>query len=1123
MNKLLRKYGKKPLFYQFFRKMKLTILILTVSILSCFSAETYSQTTRLTITETNSTLLNVLKAIEGQSEFKFFYNEKVDVNRPVSVDVNQKSVTEILDKALTNTTVKYKVLGRQIALYDKNEMEPFISEQQSKKVTGKVTDSNGGSLPGVSVVVKGTTTGVITDNSGNYAVSNITGNAVLVFSFVGMKTQEVKTGSQSTINVVLAEEAIGLEEVVAIGYGTEKKKDITGSVSSVNLGVQEKTPVLSTAQLLEGRVAGVEVTQQQSQPGSTFSIRIRGTSSISSSSEPLFVVDGFAGAYYDINPSDVLTIDILKDASATAIYGSRGANGVIIITTKKGSTTAPKITVDAYTGIQQTNKQYNMMDAKQYAVYNNTVIQQNNSLFGFNYALPYTQAQIDALGKGTNWQDAILRIAPISNVSISLNKSDNDSKHYLSLQLSDQKGVVIGSDYQKAIIRYNLDETISPKFRTGINSQINYSFQHAVPVNQDNGISLVNNAMLFNPAVPVFDSNGDYSVSNQPASIVGPLGNPVAYAKKVTNHGYNVNLFVNTYAEYELLTGLKLKSTFGVNYATGGTELFIPTTIYDYLNVGYAGQTSRRSYNWLNENTITYNKNIAGIHAINVIGGFTFQHWYDKGFGTSIAYLTTNLLGTDNLSVGTPNVPSSYSLENVLASYFGRINYQLKEKYLLTFTIRADGSSRFGANSKWGYFPSGAFAWHASQENFIKNIAAISDLKLRLSYGVTGNQEIGSYNSLSQYNYNQYSLGSKPILAIGIQPGNIANPNLKWETTATSNIGLDLGLWNNRLMISADYYEKKTSDLLLNVSIPQTSGYTSILQNIGLVDNKGFEFSVTSKNIENKKISWSTSFTFSTNKNKVISLGPNPYILTGGLSSNIFHGNSFNTSILQPGYPIGEFYGYLFDGIWQNQDQITQSKTKQPVHPGDPIYKDLNNDGLLNGSDRTFLGQATPKFTYGMTNNITMGRFNLNILLHGVYGNMLINENLYNIQNGNINYNKLAYVATDSWTGPGTSNTLPRVSSVYRVAMGCTSDVLESGSFLRLKTVSLSYNVPLQKFTKVFKSANVYVTGQNLFTITKYTGYDPEVSSSTDPHNLGLDNNAYPNYKTILVGVKLGF
>ncbi|HVW59129.1 MAG TPA: SusC/RagA family TonB-linked outer membrane protein, partial [Puia sp.] len=662
-------------------------------------------------------------------------------------------------------------------------------------------------------------------------------------------------------------------------------------------------------------------------------------------------------------------------------------------------------------------------------------------------------------------------------------------------------------------------------------SQASYSYQNMTTVNTQGGstdASVLWDAVRFNPILPVKDNEGNYTyVNNGPSGLVSPIGNPVAYTDKARQETYNMSVFGNFYAEYEIIKGLKVRSSLGANYSALGGENFVPTDLFIGAGIGRASQSSGRSYEWLTENTVNYNGSIDKNNAFDVTGGFTFQHWYNKSFNAGVTNLSSNVLGVDNLALGIPAQPSSNYDENTLASYFGRVNYRLMDKYLLTFTMRADGSSRFGENSKWGYFPSGALAWRVSQESFIKRQApSISDLKLRISYGVTGNQEIGNYNSLSQYvPYPQYSLGVTPVLVVGASSNNIPNPNLKWESTACTDIGVDLGLWNNRVYMTADYYYKKTSNLLLSVNVPTTTGFTSSLVNAGSVSNQGYEIAFTTVNIDQSLVKWSTTFNFSSNKNKVLDLSPNKYIYKGDLSASVFNGGGGWSGILKPGNPIGSFYGYVFDGIYQTQDQINKSGTKDAVRPGDPVYKDLDGDSLITGADRMIIGQALPKFIYGFTSDLSVGAFSLNVFFQGVYGNKIFNENLYEIQNGDPTFNKLAYVGTQSWHGAGTSNTLPSIISTRRRSTGVTSDVFESGSFLRLKTVTLSYNVPLPRITHVFKTANVYVTAQNLVTFTKYKGYDPEVNSFTDANamSLGTDYNAYPNYRTYLVGVKFGF
>ncbi|MEO6133769.1 MAG: TonB-dependent receptor [Ginsengibacter sp.] len=1113
---------------QILLSIKFTVIIL---LSACFSAsaKSYGQ---ITLDVKNVSLQKAFMEIRKQSGYNFLYSaELVQKAGKVSVKMSNASLELAVEECLKDKYFSYSIVEKTVIIKPRPVMpQATISLQQNApetdKLTGKITGQNGQPLEGATVSIKGSNTATQTGNGGNFEIEIEPGSTIIV-SYVGYETKELQIGKNMDITISMKLSDSKVEEVVVIGYGSTRKKDITGSIASISMIDQEKAPVLGIEQMISGRASGVEVMQNQSQPGAVFSVRIRGTNSINAGSAPLYVIDGYAGGdMSNLNPSDIFSIDILKDASATAIYGSRGANGVVIITTKRGSLSASKVSIDAYTGIQSVSRKYDMMDAKQYGIYLNTVRSEFNTLNGTSLPLPFTQSKIDSLGKGTDWQDAIFKKASISNVSLAFNGGTTDTKHYLSFNYFDQGGIIIGSNYKKGTMRFNLDQKISNKLKIGVSSQLGYSYANNVSVNTE---AIVENSVLwdavrFNPMIPVRNEDGTYP-NNGPLGPTNPLGNPVGFVKSSNDGNYKLSAMVNGFGEFEILKGLKLRSSFGINYGNDGREIFIPTGVFSAGGNGRAEKSSGQSYNWLNENTLTYDKIFNDVHSINIIGGVTSQYWHDKYFSGGIINLSTNLVGANNFGIGIADNPSSSFADHFLASYFTRANYRLLDKYLFTFTVRADGSSRFGANDKWGYFPSGAFAWNLSKENFIKNIKTITDLKLRISYGNTGNQEIGSYNSLSQYSLNSYQLGRTPTLVSGIYPANIANPNLKWESTTSSDFGLDLGLWDNRVNITADYYNKQTSNLLLNVTLPQTSGYRSILLNTGTVSNKGFELSVSTVNIDRSKFRWNTSLVFSTNRNKVLSLGSNKQIYVGQTSGSLFNGSSFNSSILIPGKPIGSFYGYVFDGIWQSNDEITKSGITDPVHPGDPKYKDLNNDHTISAEDRTIIGQARPKFTYGITNNLTIGRFNVYLLLQGVYGNKILNENLYQIQNGDPADNKLAYVATDSWHGEGTSNTLPRVSSILRTSLGVTSDIIENGSYLRIKTLTLSYEIPLSN-TSIFKTANVYVTAQNLYTFTKYSGYDPEVNSFSDNNDaltLGTDFNAYPNYRTFLVGVKFRF
>jgi TonB-linked SusC/RagA family outer membrane protein len=998
---------------------------------------------------------------------------------------------------------------------------------QERTITGRVVSSTDNKpVSGATISVQGMkkARGAAAGTDGSFHVTIPAGREVtLVVSAVGYETRVISSDAIGENNFVIAltASAKGLNEVVVVGYGTAKKKDLTGSVATVSLTNTEQTPVLGASQLLEGTVAGVQVTQYNSQPGASFSVRIRGTNSISYSSDPLYVLDGYAGAdLTGLNANDIQSIDILKDASSAAIYGSRGANGVVLITTKKGASGKPAVNFDMYTGEQQVAHMLKMMNATQFATYLNQVATFNNT------AKPYTDAQIAGLGAGTDWQKAIYRTAPISNYYVNVSGGSADNHYLLSADYFDQQGVLLNTGYKRGTLRYNMDSKISNKVRAGVFAMSAYDWQSKGDINTNGGSSsgTILDALRFNPALPIRDSTGNFTFQNGPLPYTDQMGNPVAQATQNTDRQYTIRVHLNAFAEYEIIPGLRLRSTVGGELYNNREEIFKPTTSYLAPN-GQAQVNTNNNYNYLNENTITFDKTM-GIHALNVVAGWTYQYWKNKSANATATSLSSNSYGTDNLGVGSAASVSSGTSKNVLASGLARINYRLMEKYIFTFNMRADGSSRFGTNKKWGYFPSGAFAWRVADEKFMQSIPAITELKLRLSYGLTGNQDIASYLSLEQYTTNTYYLNGARV--VGISPNNIANADLGWEQTAASDAGIDLGLWGNRLQFTGDYYNKKTTKLLYQVTLPSTSGFTTMTQNIGAVRNQGFEFAITSTNINKKGLRWTTSVNFSHNANKILSLGPVTYQYTGNVSTSLFPSGGQASAILQVGQPIGSFYGYKFLGIWQSQDQITKSGTKQAVKPGDPHYADLNADGQVNASDRMIIGHALPKFTAGFSSDLRVGPFNLFVLIQGVYGDNILNENKIEMENGTTGDNKFAYVATDSWV-PGAvgNNRLPIVSSTLRRGLGVTSDILEDGSYARLKTVTLSYDVPLPKLTSVFRKATVYITGQNLLTLTHYSGYDPEVNSYSNSSgnytSLNTDYNPYPNVRSYMAGIKLGF
>ncbi|UOG77096.1 TonB-dependent receptor [Hymenobacter tibetensis] len=1003
------------------------------------------------------------------------------------------------------------------------------AQAQTRQVTGTVLSATDRSpLPGVSVIIKGTTTGTSTDANGKFTLPVPTGNdPVLIFSFIGFEPTEARVGSNSVVEPVqLKEKTTELDDVVVVGYGTQRKRDVTGSVASISAEQVAETPIARVDQILQGRVSGVQVTQTNSEPGGNVSIRIRGTNSINTGNEPLFVVDGFPGGgdLNSINPSDIESVEILKDASATAIYGSRGANGVVLITTKKGKAGRNTINFEAYTGVQVVRNKYELMNAREFAEYLNDVQTQGNEGSASPLPLPYTQEQIDALGEGTDWQDEILRPARMSNYQLSFNGGNDETRYNLSFNYFDQQGIILNSGFQRGTIRLNLDRKISRKLSFSLASQIAGTLEKRALVNSQGGSfgGVLLDALRISPIVPVRDEFGQYVYSNSPLPYVEDVGNPVAYANKTKDNRTTGRGLFNVAGNYELLEGLTLRVTGGLDYRTTQADVYRPSDIFlGRLTNGSATRGETNRYSWLNENTLTYDRKLNENNALNVVAGLTFQRFYGNNFGTSVNNFFTNTLGSDNLALGANILtPNSGRYSNSLASYFGRVNYRLFEKYLFTFTMRADGSSRFGSNNKWGYFPSAAFAYRIIDEPFMKGLGFLSDLKLRLGYGVTGNQEIDNYQSLARYGADGYASGSNRL--VGLVPLNIRNPDLRWESTAASNVGIDLAFLQNRISITADAYYKKTTDLLLRVSTPRTTGYPDIYLNAGSVQNKGVEFALNTTNFDSEKFSWNTNLNISFNRNEVLDLNGEYERFVGSSSSSLFVGSGLGqTSILRIGEPIGSFYGYEFDGLWQSVEEIRNSGTRTVVRPGDPRYRDLNGDGAITPVDRSIIGRAQPDFIYGVTNGFKYGNFNLSVFIQGVQGTDVLNLNRYELESGLTSTNKLQTVV-NRWTPTNTDTTIPRAGSTIRRSTGIVNDVLEDGSFVRLKTVTLGYTLP--KFGKVVKSASVYVTAQNLVTWTDYSGYDPEVNSfGSDNLSLNTDYNAFPSTRTFIAGLKLGF
>jgi len=1088
-----------------FRIMKLTTLLFFLAVMQVFSENSYAQTTKLSLSKKNVSVKDILLDIEENSDFFFLYSNKlIDVDRKVSVDIKDETVSQILDQLFKGENVSYVINNRQIILSPGNMSEK--SGQETITVNGKVTDSGGAPLPGVTVVVKGTTNGIITDVDGNYTLNKVSGDATLVFSFVGMKSQEIAVAGKNMINVQMEEETIGLEEVVAVGYGTMKKSDLTGSISSVSSEDLSAFPALGITQAMQGRASGVQITTKNGEPGSGARVRVRGGTSLNASSDPLYVVDGFAGGIVP-PPEDIESIEILKDASATAIYGSRGANGVILITTKSGKKGNTVIEFNSSYSIDNVAKKIDLLDATEFAEYINEIYANKGSS-----TVPFPDPE--SYGKGTDWQDVIFRTGSLQNYELSASGGKDNFRFYNSVNYYDQEGIVINSNYKRYSGFSNIDFEARKNLKIGTRMYFQRASLDGVKTQEStggtSGTGVISGALIMEPTTGIYNADGSYALS----TIGDPNDNPYAVAKEYVNQSVNDQFQGNGYIDWTILKGLVFKSTFGVQINNNRTGTYSPTTLNAGATVGGAASINAvKSTSVLTENYLSYNKEINGKHKFNVMAGYSYQKYrYENWKASCNGFITDSYLYW-NLDGGADYQKDASSLtEWEMLSYYGRANYNYKDKYLFTFTGRYDGSSRFGKNNKWAFFPSGAFAWNVKQEPFMQSIDNLSHLKFRLSYGVTGNTDIGIYKSLANFASATAIIDDQTVNAV--VPSTVANSDLSWESTKQTDAGIDVGLWDERVIATADYYYMKTTDLLYEVPLPEYSGYSTSLRNIGSMRNTGFEFGLNTVNVEGSIFRWTTDFNISLNRNKVLSL-PNGELIYSRRPGHLI---GDDTHILREGSPVGSFYGYIYDGV--NKED------------GSPVYRDIAGrdddgnlvmepDGVVNSDDRTIIGNPHPDFIFGFTNNFRYKNFDLNIFLQGVVGNDMMNFTRMELEWVNGKENQMATVL-NRWTPTNTDTDIPVASSSYSSIT--STRWVEKGTYIRLKNLSLGYNLPEEVLKRTgIKKLRVYVSGQNLFTITDYTGYNPDVSYRDDNTSLGLDYGSYPNTRSFTVGVNINF
>lgn len=1065
------------------------------------------------------------------------------------------------------------------------------SQDSKISVSGKVKDTAGAALPGVSVIAKGTSQATITNTEGVFKLALPANTKTLVFSFMGMKTKEVAIAGNTTFNVVLEDGAVALQEVVAIGYGQMKRRDVTGSLVSVDVKDMTKAPVGNFTEMLAGRASGVVVTFVDGQPGSMPNIVIRGANSITQDNSPLWVIDGFPLEKPDngmLNPSDIESMEVLKDASATAIYGARGANGVILITTKKGKLGAPIITFNAYFGEQNILKTMKLMNSYDFVQYQNERdVASNNLVTNTTGQQTITESQymkfstMDAYKniQATDFQSLMFRPADIKNYDLSIGGGTEQTKYMFSGNMLDQKGVTINSGFSRYQGRFSLDQTVNPKLKVGLNVLYAYMKQYGGSPNPSEIKGYFGSASSpfyaiwgFRPVTPL-DENGkqstDLTTEFQDNMVLATSGdlqirnmvNPYLNQLHLMNENINENLNVTSYLDYKITSDLNLRVTGGLVKSLRNNNQFYdnftaqgsPYSGFGSIALNNGSVVSYGNSTWSNENILTYKKNVGTKHHLMLTAVASEQGGTSSSYGFSAIQVPNPSIGINGLDEGVPQYVTANSSLWTLASAMGRANYDYANKYYLTYSIRWDGSSKFSQENRWSNFQSGSFKWRFYNEKWIKEkFKSLADGSIRLSIGQTGNNRIpdfASYSTMSTSSITAPFVMGNTILT-SAKPSVIGNRNLKWETTIQSNAGLDLAFFKSRLTLSVDVYKKTTNNLLLNATLPPTIGYNTAMKNIGSLSNQGLEISVNTVNVNTGGFSWTSSFNISFNQSKVLSLAENQesLLLFTPFDANFLSSPSYIAKI---GEPLGEMYGLVSDGLysyndftkvlilnyaagnsgaagshWLLKDNVpTNGNVRASIQPGDVKYKDLNGDGVINSDDQTIIGHGLPIHTGGFGNNFSYKGIELNIFFQWSYGNDIQNANriIFEGNASNRSYFNQFASYNDRWTPENITSHNFRVGG-YGPTGYYSNRTIEDGSYLRLKTVSLGYNIPKKIVLALgMRSIKINVSGQNLITWTKYTGMDPEVSTFNSVLTPGFDWSAYPKARIITGGINLTF
>lgn len=987
--------------------------------------------------------------------------------------------------------------------------------QRGLNVRGRVTaDGSSEALPGVNVIIKGTQQGTTTNANGEYQLSVPDGNTTLTFSYIGYVTQEINVANRTTLNLALQSDERSLNEVVVVGYGTQRKVETTGAIASIKAADLVQTPVANVAQGLQARVAGVQVNQNTGAPGGNISVRIRGTNSINGNSEPLYVVDGIqisnGGGINDvsplstINPNDIESVEILKDASASAIYGSRAANGVVLITTKRGKSGATRVTFDSYYGVQKTAKTLPVLNAAEFAQLENEVFK--------NKFYPDPAS----LGEGVNWQNIIFREAPIQNHQLSINGGNDKTQLALSANYFDQKGIIINSAFKRYSFRMNVDHRIGERVKVGASILGSYAINSGITTGSttigDAGVvtaSILGAAIGAPPTLLPYRPDGTlFPFGEQAGGQYREVTNPLSFAN-VLNQTAIRRTLANFYGDFNILKGLTYRASFNVDMQNSLRDSYSPRANVNQSdlndNSGSGSKGNANNLNLLHESILTYNQTFAGQHSFKATAVFATQTETGNANTISATGFPNDATQNEALQLALNRTVSSSRSSQRLDSYLARVNYGFKDKYFLDLTARVDGSSKFGANHKYGLFPAISAAWRIIEEPFAKSLTWLSDLKLRASYGITGNAGgLSPYQSLATVSASGSDYNINHAYVTGISPSGIANPDLRWERSAQADIGLDIGLLNNRLSVIVDVYQKTTKDLLYVKSLPLSSGYGTITGNFASLENKGLELAVNSIIIDGP-LKWSVAGNVTVNRNKVLDLD-------GGTTQERF---ITAYSLLQVGSPLGVFKTYVFDGINQTGETILPGYDGRL---GGQKVKDVNGDGTISSADQTITGDPNPQFIYGFSTNVSYKNFDFSAFLSGSQGNDIYNASRLSFEMPLGQRNQFKGLV-NRWSPTNPSNQY--VSGFQAGRLPITNYVLEDGSYLRCKNITLGYRLPT---IKGIQQIRVYASANNLFTITNYSGFDPEVNSYAGSNTaIGIDNLVYPQARSILGGIQLTF